>query len=173
MTRSAPRQPTAPGTDVGVRLLSDVRAEIARADSKASVLVAALGITAGVVSGLLAGCGWSPDSLSRLGAVTWWGGTTLLALALLALLMAVVPRFGANGWTPGMPLSYFGDIRQAARQGRLTQALADTEHAPAASLLAALAETSRIAARKHQWIRGGLLAFCAGAVLLPLSRLVG
>ncbi|MFI1103079.1 Pycsar system effector family protein [Streptomyces melanogenes] len=174
LTRPAPQQPpAAPGTEAATRLLADVRAEIARADSKASVLVAALGITAGVVSGLLAGCGWSPGSLSRPGAVTWWGGTFLLALALLALLMAVMPRIGADGWTPGTPLSYFGDIRQAVRQGRLAQALVDTDRAPAASLIAALTQTSRIAARKHQWIRGGLLAFCAGAVLLSLSRLIG
>lgn len=51
-------------TDAGARLLVDLRSEIARADSKASVLVAALGMTAGVISGWLAGSGWRPSALS-------------------------------------------------------------------------------------------------------------
>ncbi|RSS98777.1 Pycsar system effector family protein [Streptomyces sp. WAC05374] len=155
------------------RLLADLRSEIARADHKASVLVAALGMTAGVVSGLLAGRGWNPSTLSAPGALVWWAGTAALALALLALLMAIVPRYGGADWEPGQPLSYFGDIQQAAQRGLLAEALAETERAGAAPLIAALTENSRIAARKHQWIRTGVLAFSAGAVLLPASLLVG
>ncbi|NBM21290.1 Pycsar system effector family protein [Streptomyces sp. GC420] len=155
------------------RLLSDLRTEIARADGKASVLVAALGMTAGVGSGLLAGRNWSPDSLSRTGTALWWAGIASLAFSLFALLLAVLPRYRAGTWAPGQPLSFFGDIQRAARLGRLEAALADTERDPAAGLMAALAESSRIAARKHQWIRYGLIAFCAGTVLLPASLLTG
>lgn len=60
MTDSPPIQ----NTDAGARLLLDLRSEIARADSKASVLVAALGMTAGVISGWLAGSEWRPNALS-------------------------------------------------------------------------------------------------------------
>ncbi|MFD7168167.1 Pycsar system effector family protein [Streptomyces violascens] len=169
---TAPGDPT-PGTETAVRLLTELRAEIARADSKASVLVAALGMTAGVVGGQLGGRGRVPGELSAVGAGLWWTGTAALALALLGTLMAVLPRYRGAAWAPGRPLSYFGDIQQAVRQDGLAQALADTELAPTASLMAALAENSRIAARKHQWIRGGLLAFCAGAVLLPAAPLIG
>lgn len=164
---------TTPGTEAAVRLLDDLRSEIARADHKASVLVAALGMTAGVISALLAGRGWSPGALSPPGEITWWSGTSALGLALSALLLAVLPRYARSRWAPGAPLSYFGDIQRAVRQGRLAQALAESELAPAASLMAALTENSRIAARKHQWIRTGLLAYCAGAVLLPASLLIG
>ncbi|GAA2503479.1 Pycsar system effector family protein [Streptomyces gobitricini] len=169
-----PAAPAAvPAFDAAARLLADLRSEIARADHKASVLVAALGMTAGVVSGLLAGRGWGPGALSLPGAAAWWAGTGALALALLALLMAIVPRYGAADWEPGQPLSYFGDIQEAVRRGLLAEALAETERAGAVSLIAALTENSRIAARKHQWIRTGVLAFSAGAVLLPASLLVG
>lgn len=41
--------------EVAVRLLADLRVEIARADSKAALLVGALGLTAGVVSGQQSG----------------------------------------------------------------------------------------------------------------------
>lgn len=155
------------------RLLADLRTEIARADSKAAVLVAALGMTAGMFSGLLAGRNWTPTALSAPGAALWWSGTGLLTGSLLALLLAVLPRYRTGSWAPGLPLTYFGDIRQAVRQGRLEPALADTERDPAAALTTALTESSRIAARKHGWIRVGLTAFCLGTALLPASLLIG
>ncbi|GAA3842032.1 hypothetical protein GCM10023083_86210 [Streptomyces phyllanthi] len=155
------------------RLLADLRAEISGADSKASVLVAALGMTAGVFSGLLAGRNWTPDSKSTPGASLWWAGTGSLALSLFSLLLAVLPRYRTGQWAPGQPLSYFRDIQQAVRLGHLETALADTRRNPTAALTRALAETSGIVARKHQWIRTGLVAFCAGTVLLPSSMLIG
>ncbi|GAA3033302.1 Pycsar system effector family protein [Streptomyces glomeratus] len=155
------------------RLLTELRAEIARADGKASVLVAALGMTAGVFSGLLAGRNRTPTALSGPGTVLWWAGAVCLALSLLALLLAVLPRYRSGTWVPGLPLSYFGDIQQAVRQGHLESALTATERLPTAGLTRALTETSRIAARKHQWIRAGLVAFGAGTVLLPASLLIG
>lgn len=165
--------PPARNTDAGTQLLLDLRSEIARADGKASVLVAALGMTAGVISGWLAGSDWRPHSLSGPGTVLWWTGTTGLAAALLSMLMAVLPRYRGSTWTPGAPLTYFADIRRAARQNRLAEALDATEDAPAAALLKALADTSRIAVRKHQWIRAGLLAYSVGALLIPASLLLG
>ncbi|MCX5204846.1 DUF5706 domain-containing protein [Streptomyces sp. NBC_00237] len=163
----------APAAELATRLLAELRTEIARADSKASVLVAALGTTAGVASGLLAGRDWSPSSLSTAGTVLWLTGAASFGLALLALLMTVLPRYRLGSWAPGTPLSYFGDIQRAYSQGQLEQALTDTARAPAAALRASLAENSRIAARKHQWIRAGLIAFCAGAALLPTSLFIG
>ncbi|MGP3687896.1 Pycsar system effector family protein [Streptomyces sp. IBSNAI002] len=155
------------------RLLADLRTEITRADSKASVLVGTFGITAGLVGSPLIVKGWHPGSLPVTGRVLWSCGALALALSLTSLLLAVLPRYGNGVWRSGTPLSYFGDIRSAVRQGRLSEALAETDRDPAASLRAALAENSRIAARKHQWIRVGLLSYAVGAVLLPLALLIG
>ncbi|MGW0882219.1 Pycsar system effector family protein [Streptomyces sp. NPDC002671] len=167
--------PAAPDTRAQLceQLLRELRGEIARADSKAAVLVAALGLSAGVISGLLAGRDWSPAELSGTGTVLWWAGTASLAFSLFALLLAVLPRYRPGTWSPGQPLSYFGDIHQAVRQGHLEAALTDTETHRTAGLIRALGETSRIAARKHQWIRAGLVAFCTGTVLLPASLFLG
>ncbi|MFI5620866.1 Pycsar system effector family protein [Streptomyces sp. NPDC051567] len=161
------------GHEATLRLLAELRAEIARADSKASVLVGALGMTAGLVSALLAGQRWQPGLLSTAGTAVWYTGAGALVVALQSLLLAVLPRYRTDAWQSGTPLSYFGDIRSAYRQGRLAEALADTERDPGTSLVAALAENSRIAARKHQWIRTGLAAFCTGALLLPVALLIG
>ncbi|MFJ7490798.1 Pycsar system effector family protein [Streptomyces sp. NPDC097727] len=160
-------------TDAGTRLLLDLRSEIARADSKASVLVAALGMTAGVISGWLAGSEWRPSALSAPGTALWWTGTGGLVTALLSMLMAVLPRYRGSTWVPGDPLTYFGDIRRAARQNQLPEALDATESARTTALVRALTETSRIAVCKHQWIRAGLLAYSIGTVLLPASLLLG
>lgn len=155
------------------RLLGELRTEVARADTKASVLVAALGMTAGVLSGLLAGRDWTPAALTTPGTVLWWAGAAALVLSLSALLLAVLPRYHSPRWAPGRPLSYFGDIRQAVRHGQLETALTETRRAPVAAMTAALTEMSRIAVRKHQWIRTGLIAFCVGTVLLPAALLLG
>ncbi|MFF4577759.1 Pycsar system effector family protein [Streptomyces sp. NPDC001389] len=155
--------------EVAVRLLSDLRVEIARADTKAALLVGALGMTAGVVGGQQFGPHRSPGSLSGCGPVLWWSGAGALAVALLALLLAVLPRSLRSDWQTGSPLAYFGDIRSADRQGRLAEALADTGHDPGRAVLTALAANSRIAVRKHQWIRAGLLAYGFGAVALPVA----
>ncbi|MFC9296294.1 Pycsar system effector family protein [Streptomyces sp. NPDC057011] len=164
---------TATGNEAALRLLAELRGEMARADGKASVLVGALGMTVGMISALLAGQGWRPGSLSTAGAVIFYTGAIALALALHALLLAVLPRYRVTAWQPGTPLSYFGDIRSADRQGHLAEALAATESDPGASLMTALAENSRIAALKYQWIKAGLIAFCAGAVLLPAALFIG
>lgn len=179
--RPIPAPPPPPGTPADPvdltqlceRLLADLRTEIARADSKASVLVAALGMTAGVFSGLLAGRNWNPAVLTTFGTVVWSTGAASLVLSLFSLLLAVLPRYRSEPWAPGQPLSYFGDIQQAVRIGQLEAALADTQRDPTAALTLALTETSRIAARKHQWIRTGLISFCSGTLLLPASLLIG
>jgi hypothetical protein len=163
-----------PGPDAellraGAYLLADLRAEIARADAKAAVLVAALGLSAGVPTTLLANAQWRPDRLPTSAALLWWTGATLLLAALLATLLAILPRYRTSCWAPGRPLTYFGDVRRAARSGHLAAALADTGRDPAQSLLIALTETSGIAARKHFWIRAGLIAFSSAAVLLSGS----
>jgi hypothetical protein len=163
----------APGTRAAERLLSDLRTEIARADTKAAVLVAALGVATGIFGGLLAGHQQTLTRLSTLGSTAWWTGILALAVALLALLMAVLPRHSSIRWAPGAPLSYFDDIQRAARSGQLARALAETERVPSAGAITALTETSRIATRKHQWIRAGSIALCVAVVLCPVSLLIG
>lgn len=166
------RTPRTPRPRADVQLLADLRGEIARADAKAAVLVGMLGLTAGVLSALLINLRWSPARLPAAAALLWWSGAAMLVTSLFALLLAVTPRYGRSHWAPGLPLTYFGDIRRAVSAGLLGSALADTERAPARALRAALAENSRIAARKHFWIRTGLIAFGGSALLILLSLLV-
>ncbi|MFI5657465.1 Pycsar system effector family protein [Streptomyces sp. NPDC051684] len=162
--------PEDPRLQAGVQLLTDLRAEIARADTKAAVLVGALGIAAGGMSTLLTDHPWTPGALGPSATLLRWSGAIMLVAALLCLLLAVMPRYGKS-WSPGQPLTYFGDVHHAVRTAQLTTALADTGHDPAHGLLLSLAETSRIATRKHFWIRAGVAVFACAAVLLTGSLL--
>ncbi|WP_236656199.1 Pycsar system effector family protein [Streptacidiphilus jiangxiensis] len=158
---------------VGVRLLAETRDEIGRADSKASILLAVLGVSASGVIGLQSSASWSPHRLAAVGQLAWWCGLLALLTALAALLLAVLPRFSRNSWRPGRPLTHFQDIVDAADAGLLAQALAETEEKGETALLLALAESSRIVARKHRCIRAGLTAFGAALTLLLLGLLAG
>ncbi|MEU6679171.1 Pycsar system effector family protein [Streptomyces sp. NPDC046925] len=161
-----------PRTHAGAQLLADLRTEIARADSKATVLVGALSMSTGLLGGLLASRSWTPSLLSAPAGVLWWAGVTSLAGALISLLLAVIPRYRRSRWRSGEPLTYFGDVHRAARAGQLDAALAEAGLDPMRGLLPTLTETSRIAARKHLWIRIGLIAFGCASLLLTGSLLI-
>ncbi|WP_200300716.1 Pycsar system effector family protein [Streptomyces adelaidensis] len=165
---AVPAPALTPEMQAGLQLLGDLRAEIARADTKASVLVGALGIT----TGLLGGLRWRPTALSHTATLLWWVGAASLVTAVFALLLAVLPRYRRSSWEPGRPLTYFGDVRRAVRADQLAAAVAETGRDPALGLVPALAETSRIVARKHFWIRTGLAAFGCATLLLPGSLLM-
>ncbi|UED85133.1 Pycsar system effector family protein [Streptomyces profundus] len=166
MTREFPN-------DLAEQLLREVRVEIARADSKAALLVAALGLGAGLFGGMTTSGDWSPGSLAVAGRVSWWFGVLALIVALAAFLLAVAPRFGPDDWTSEAPLTYFGDIHRAARRGELRQALTATEAASEARLVKALEFNSRIASIKLRWVRHGLIAVAAGVLLISGALLTG
>ncbi|MFG3228394.1 Pycsar system effector family protein [Kitasatospora sp. NPDC048194] len=170
---SVPPLPPAPAPPPGAALLAELRTEIARADSKAAVLVAALGVIVGTLGGLLTSNGWAPHQLSVPARILLAAGGLGIAVSLVSLLLAVLPRYGRSSWRPGRPLGYFGDIRRAAEQGLLAEALAESEQLAAEAVRTALAENSLIASRKHSWVRVGILAFGAGLFPLVTALLLG
>ncbi|WP_037609770.1 Pycsar system effector family protein [Streptacidiphilus rugosus] len=149
-------------------LLGDLRAETARADGKAAVLVTVLGL----LSGLLVGRDWSHARASAVGLTLLLAVGTSLTVSLLAMLLAIFPRYRASRWAPGEPLAFFGDVLRAQRAGLLDRALTDTEQAAGPALATSVAEIAVIAARKNRWIRIGTCAFALAAGLLPLLLLV-
>ncbi|MFI8961948.1 Pycsar system effector family protein [Streptomyces sp. NPDC053493] len=173
MSAATAPEPRARGT--AERLLAELRLEAARADTKGSVLVAAQGMAAAALVGVLATRGWRPAELSGPGQALWWTGAVCFLASLVSLLMAVLPRYRRAGWRPGAPLTHFADIRGAARRGPavLEEALRETDRAPRAALLASLTENSRIVAIKYGWLRAGLAGFTAALVLLPGALLAG
>ena len=169
---AVPPEPLDLGT--GERLLTEMRQEAARADTKSSVLVGAQGMAAAVLVSALTAQGWHPGSLGVRGQILWWAGTLCFLVSLYALLMAVTPQYRAGTWRQGMPVTHFADIRSAADHGAsvLEEALRETVRSPQSSLLTALTDISRIVARKYRWLRIGTACFLASLVLLPGALLV-
>ncbi|TDC69175.1 hypothetical protein E1283_26355 [Streptomyces hainanensis] len=144
----------------GERLLAEMREEIGRADAKASILVGAVGVCGGIMAG------GSHVPAATWAALLWWAGCVGWAVALAFLLVATFPRYRRSGWKRDQPVTYFLDVRRAARSGQLPQALHQTEADPLAGLTIALTNTSDIIAAKHRYIRGALAAFALGGICL-------
>ncbi|MFE7566990.1 Pycsar system effector family protein [Streptomyces sp. NPDC057539] len=149
------------------RLLAEVRAEIGRADTKASVLIGALGACAGVVLTTY----WSKMPTTGFSRTLGVASGLTWALALGFLLFATAPRYRMSQWRTGSPLTYFLDIRRAAGSGVLADALRTTQENQLSGLVIALRNTSDIVAAKHRWIRTGLVCFLLGALALGGSML--
>lgn len=167
-TTSSSHQPTprlssdTAGVSTAERLLAEVRSEIGRADTKASVLIGALGACAGVVLSTY----WSAMQATGLSRTLGVAGGLTWALALGFLLVATAPRYRTSQWRAGSPLTYFLDIRRAAESGVLADALRTTQEDQLPGLVIALRNTSNIVAAKHRWIRTGLVCFLLGALVL-------
>jgi Family of unknown function (DUF5706) len=94
--------------DYAGRLLAETREEIARADTKASILFAAFGVVvAAVLAGLVTG-DWKPRDLDRAATIVFWVGSGCAAASFIALGYTLWPRIRhekAQG-----PASYFGHV---------------------------------------------------------------
>ncbi len=162
-----------PEVELARRLLTETREEISRADAKASVLLGMVSAVGGALIGVLAGQQWWPGQLSAPSRVLWWVGCAGWAAALVLLLAAVVPRNVRSPWRPGMPLSYFGDVRRTGGGAALREALREAAADPLPSLMAVLTVTSRIAVVKHRCVHTGVLCFAAATLLAPTAALLG
>ncbi|TDC20497.1 hypothetical protein E1265_21935 [Streptomyces sp. 8K308] len=172
-TREPRPEPTAaqpssvPGVMAGERLLAEMREEIGRSDNKASILIGAVGVCSGVIaSGAhVPGAAWA--------AFLWWAGCAGWVVALAFLLVATFPRYRRSRWQRDQPVTYFLDVRRAARTGQLPEALRNTEADPLAGLTIALDNTSAIITAKHRCIRAGLTAWALGAACLVTALASG
>ncbi|MET8541088.1 Pycsar system effector family protein [Kitasatospora sp. NPDC004799] len=166
--------PESTGIRTAERLLVDLRDEIGRADTKASILIAAMGMSSGALVSLMAGAdGWRPGHLSGIGASAWWVGCAGWTAALLSLLLAILPRYQRRSWSADGTVTHFQDIRVAALAGELSEALLRTDRDPLPALVDALSSNSKIVAAKHRWIRTGLAFFGAGVLALALAAVMG
>ncbi|MER5354327.1 Pycsar system effector family protein [Kitasatospora sp. NPDC002551] len=143
------------------RLLAANGTELARADTKAAVLLAFTGAALGAFvpltrrDGAAAAHGWDTRLL-------WWTAVLSALCAVGCFVWAIAPRHrkgrgdGASG--PG----YFGHIGARTGRGRLGRAFERAGRDPAGPLLASLVVTSAIIRAKYRWIE-------AGTVLLLLA----
>jgi hypothetical protein len=191
--RRVPTTPTAPPSGSGSlkppdagdqitsyleHLLDDTREELAKADSKAALLLAATGVVVGALLAGLFGGRWTPFDLNNRIEWLWWVGVVAAAAGIFSIAAAVYPRLRPRGAPPppGAP-AYFGDVTTYRDIDAFRHAI---EQAPSLQerLIDQTFVVSRIAWRKYVLLRLGLRWFllailaCVTSVLvnIPLSR---
>ncbi|WP_327090817.1 DUF5706 domain-containing protein [Nonomuraea sp. NBC_01738] len=153
-----------------VRILEEVRTEANRADTKASILLAALGVgVGGLMGGLLSGA-WRPGSLGGPGQVVWWIGTGLAGAAVVAFLAVVYPRVGKPG--PRGRVAFYGDVRRKAGSQELLGALERSARAEPELLARQIGVLSRAVSVKYRLIQAGIWCFGGAALCWAVACLV-
>jgi hypothetical protein len=153
-------------------VLLETREELVRADSKASLLLAATGVAVGAVSTAVLAGSWSPNSLTPLGAHLWWIGVVAVTVGIAALGYSVLPRTKRSGPATGPILGYYADMANLTPNelASLVRAAGDKLDD---RLVDQLRQISKIVVRKYRGIRVALWSLAIAALLCAISSVVG
>ncbi|WP_087874172.1 Pycsar system effector family protein [Arthrobacter globiformis] len=154
---------------LATQILSEAREELARADGKAGLLLAAAGVVVGaLLAGLLAK-DWDPTSLQDCIEWLWWTGTAAGLAGLVSLGCAVWPRTKYRKQRHPKTLSFFGDVIGMS-MSELEENLEVTAAKPGRATLDQLKQVSRIVDQKYRWIQRGMfsLALASAACLVSV-----
>ena len=176
---SGPSSPEAADPTVSylADLLADTREELSRVDSKAALLLAAVGVILGALIAGSFGGHWTPLDLNYGIQWMWWLGVTAAAFGILAIAASVYPRIHQSGTPrPGVP-KYYGDVAAYENIEAFGQAI---EKPPISRgrLINQTFVLSHIVQRKYVLLRRGLrflllaISACilAAIINIPLGR---
>lgn len=159
----------------GAELLAQARDELNRADSKASILLAAVGVALGAVTSGIVASGWSPSRLPTTLTVVWWIGTAIVAGGVAALLAAVYPRRRRravrSGRRPG-DIAYYADVAAFQSAHEVTSAIRRSADHDLELLAEQLLHVSQIAGRKYRLVGWGIWLVAVGVVCALTTFLV-
>jgi hypothetical protein len=158
-----------PEHELARTLLAESREELTRADGKASILLAALGIgISAILAAILAG-DWSPFNLDQPYQRVWWVGSGFAAISFFCLCAAVFPKVKHR--TKAKGVTYFGDVSALETVDELRAALKRSETDPAERSVTQLHVIARLVDRKYRYIRFGLIALGIAIALMLGSAL--
>lgn len=151
-------------------LLAESREELTRADGKASLLLAALGIGLSAILGAILAGNWTPFVLASPWELIWWAGAAGAGIALICLCIAVWPRVTHKSGRRGV--TYFGEAASFETVDELRAALKRTETDPVERTVLQLHVISQRATHKYAFIRAGLVALGL-AITFTLAAVLG
>ncbi len=151
-------------------LLHRTRAETARADNKASILLAGVLALAGGMTAALGAARWSPDQLPWLLLVPFWLAVGSALAGVVLLTAAVYPRATAERPDGPAVIGFFGDVTALGSVNELRRALEESELRLLDVWVDQTWQASRIIAAKYGCIRWAVRALplggaCGGLVL--------
>ncbi|MFD1535454.1 Pycsar system effector family protein [Nonomuraea guangzhouensis] len=142
-------------------VLTDLRAEIGRADQKAAVMLATAGVGVGALGGALLAGSWNPGKLPAGVAWLWWLGIVLCSMGIIGLAAAIYPRsVHAADRLRRRRSQFVGQYSETL----MTSLEADSPHAQKAFLLEEIRRLSAIADAKYRGIRYGMLLLLGAIV---------
>ena len=153
-------------------VLLETREELVRADSKASLLLAATGVAVGAVSTAVLAGSWSPESLTPFGAYLWWIGVLAATVGIAALGYSVFPRTKRSGSATGPILGYYADMAHVTSDELASLIRAAGENLDD-RLVDQLRQISKIVVRKYRGVRVALWSLAIAALLCAISTVVG
>lgn len=147
------------------RLLDEARAELTRADARASS-------ARGAVGGLVAVVTLVPKGSRPGREVVTWGwvcGLLICMLAMVLLMFAALPRLTRGSRRP--VLAYFGDVARVRHERDLEHLLTRLAERPGEAVLSELRTISEIVVTKYRFTWCGILCAVAGGALLTMSAI--
>lgn len=145
-------------------MLVEVRDELTRADGKASILFAAMGVAAGVLAAAILGGDWNPRDLHSPWEAVWWVGCVAGATSGALLALAVYPKI--TNRHSGAPITYFNEIAQLRDTETLDKSLKNLSEED--RVLKQLYSVSKIVRKKYLFIVWSMRLL---ALALPLMAL--
>ncbi|QTZ93192.1 Pycsar system effector family protein [Streptomyces auratus] len=149
-------------------LITETREELQKADSKAGMMLTALGVALTALLGAISAGGITPQHYAPVPQALFWTGCAAWVPALVMLGLAVAPR-------PGTPqrrrAHYFGDATVTASVRRLAAVVQRTD--PEDRDLNQFVTLSRTVWVKYRCIRHGMAWGAAFVVLTSLGLLTG
>jgi Family of unknown function (DUF5706) len=147
------------------RLLDDARAELARADEKASSVLGTVSTLGAVVA--VVPSGLQPD---RKIAGWWWVcGLSICGLATVMLMLAALPRLTTG--SRRHVLAHFGDVSRVRHECDLGYLIGQLATRPGDAILSELKIISKIVVTKYRFTQLGIMLSIAGGVFLILGTL--
>jgi hypothetical protein len=156
-------------------LLAQAREELTRVDTKASIMLAAVGVALGVVLGDLVSRGWSPFRLPFAAVLVWWVGVATVSVGIVSLLAAVYPRhrrqMSSSAGEPQEYVGYYADVATYRSVAEVINAIKRSAGRDLELIAEQLLQVSRIADRKYRLVSWGVWLLVIG-VACALSALL-
>jgi len=157
--------------DYALLLLSEAREELAKADSKVSVLFATVSLAGSVVAGAVFAAHWSVGHLTVWAQALWWLGVAVGAMGIVVLASALVPRIRHHSDNPAL-LRYFGHAATFGSPKLLLDAIGRVADQKTVRTADQLWVISRLVMTKYYRIRIALIAFGLSGLLMILAAVV-
>ncbi|GAA2347315.1 Pycsar system effector family protein [Streptomyces cuspidosporus] len=149
-------------------LITETREELLKADSKAGLMLTALGAALTALLGTISAGGIAPQEYASVSQVFFWAGCAAWVPALIMFGLAVVPRAGKPQQSRA---HYFGDAAVTFSVGLFADLVQRTD--PRERNLEQFMTLSRTVWIKYRCIRQGMAWSAVFLVLTPIGLLTG